>query len=402
MKIAAVRNILEATRRTQSGRLIDATALLLRTLHGNATAEPSRTDASAQHDPTIIDVEAEPAGTAGAGTKSSPNMPGGLSGLLHRAAGPGLQPLPGGSARPLPADRHVPVPDGAQFISATFANQAGSRPYKLYVPSRYCGEPVPLIVMLHGCTQSPDDFAAGTRMNDAAEEHVCLVLYPEQTATANSSKCWNWFQVGDQARGRGEPSLIAGITRAVMRDYAVDPKRIYVAGLSAGGAAAAIMGSTYPDLFAAVGVHSGLACGAAHDLPSAFAAMRQGGAGPAGRPNPKRPETCSTPLPAIVFHGDRDSTVNPLNGDSVVAQSMPKIPLRRSIRKGQVPKGHAYSVTEYADATGAVVLEQWLVHGAGHMWSGGSIAGSYTDPRGPDASREMLRFFLQHPASRPI
>jgi poly(hydroxyalkanoate) depolymerase family esterase len=291
------------------------------------------------------------------------------------------------------------VPDGAQFLAATFSNEAGSRPYKLYVPSGYHpGLPVPLIVMLHGCTQSPDDFAAGTRMNEAAEEHTCLVVYPGQTASANMQKCWNWFSEGDQHRGQGEPSLIAGIARQVMRDYAVDPRRVYVAGLSAGGAAAAIMGDAYPDLFAAIGVHSGLACGAARDMPSAFAAMQGGGVAGITAARPRAPRRM---VPTIVFHGDRDSTVNPRNADAVVAQSAQAAVLSKDVEQGRASGGHAYSRTRSTDAAGRTVIEHWVVHGAGHAWCGGSAAGSYTDPRGPDATREMLRFFLEHPHPAP-
>ncbi|WP_428487886.1 extracellular catalytic domain type 1 short-chain-length polyhydroxyalkanoate depolymerase [Rhodopila sp.] len=280
--------------------------------------------------------------------------------------------------------------DAGQFLSRTFGNQAGSRPYKLYIPSGYHGQPVLLIVMLHGCTQSPDDFAAGTRMNLAAEAQTCLVAYPGQTSAANAQKCWNWFNAGDQRRDGGEPSLIAGITRQIMRDYAVDPARVYVAGLSAGGAAAAIMGHAYPELYAAVGVHSGLACGAARDMQSALAVMRTGGGGPARLAEQRV-------VPAIVFHGQRDTTVNPRNGDAVVAQVVDSTVYTKRQEDGQVPHGHGYSRILYFNAAGAVVVEKWMVQGAGHAWFGGSPAGSYTDPKGPDATQEIMRFFLAHP-----
>jgi poly(hydroxyalkanoate) depolymerase family esterase len=286
-----------------------------------------------------------------------------------------------------------PLPDGASFTTHAFTGEAGSRSYKLYVPGARRDTPPALVVMLHGCTQSPDDFAAGTRMNSFAEEHGFLVAYPAQASTANAQKCWNWFSPGDQQRDRGEPSLIAGITQQVSRDHAVDGRKMYVAGLSAGGAAAAIMGMAYPDLYAAVGVHSGLACGAAQDVPSAFAAMRQGAAGA-----PPRPRSGERLVPTIAFHADRDGTVHPRNGDQVIAQAASAAAegLRTKVERGQVQGGHAFSRTLHLDGQGRAVIEQWLVHGGGHAWSGGSPAGSYTDPRGPDASGEMVRFFLGH------
>jgi poly(hydroxyalkanoate) depolymerase family esterase len=289
----------------------------------------------------------------------------------------------------------IPLPDGAHFQERTYANEAGRRAYKLYIPSCYNGQALPLVVMLHGCTQSPDDFAAGTRMNDLAEVQTFLVAYPAQDQSANVSKCWNWFRPSDQQRDQGEPSLIAGITRQIMRDFPVEPGRVYIAGLSAGGAAAAILGSTYPDLYAAIGVHSGLACGAASDIPSAFVAMRQGRS-PAAE-NSRRYIESGGAVPTIVFHGDRDATVTPLNGDQVIAQATKaSAALRTTVSRGKAPGGISYTRIVQADQSGRSMLEQWVLHGAGHAWSGGSVDGSYTEPRGLNASREMIRFFLNH------
>ena len=295
------------------------------------------------------------------------------------------------------------VEPGALFITGAYTNQAGTRSYKLYVPSRYQGQALPLVVMLHGCKQTPDDFAAGTCMNSVAEEYPCFVVYPAQAAAANQSNCWNWFKTTDQMRDRGEPSLIAGITRQIIGTYCVDARRTYVAGLSAGGAMAAVMGVTYPDLYAAIGVHSGLPYAAARDLPSAFAAMSRGAGAPGRRPHDDSPEAVPRRrvVPAIVFHGDHDTKVHPRNGDQVIAQwtaihGEGATPLQVTVQHGQVPEGHAYTRDVYQDASGRSILEQWRVHGAGHAWSGGSHSGSYTDPRGPDATREMIRFFHEH------
>jgi len=243
--------------------------------------------------------------------------------------------------------------------------------------------------MLHGCTQGPDDFAAGTHMNRLGEERRCFVLYPAQSSSANRSRCWNWFRREDQARDRGEPSIIAGMTREIVQQYRIDSRKVYVAGLSAGGAMAAVMAVTYPELYAAVGIHSGLACGSAHDLPSALAAMR-------GMPAQRGRVGASHATPTIVFHGDHDKTVHPRNGADVLAQSTHHDSgpgAHVSSERGQAAGGHAYTRTVHRDAAGRVLLEHWLVHGGGHAWFGGHPAGSYTDPRGPDASAEMLRFF---------
>jgi len=339
-----------------------------------------------------------PAGIFGLSARSE--LPRAMRALVDRFDRPGPpQRLDRLLASPVARPRSV-LPRGARFEERAFRSEAGGIGYKLFVPSSWRGEPAPLVVMLHGCTQSPDDFAAGTRMNELAEERLFLVAYPGQTQAANPSKCWNWFRAGDQRRDQGEPSLIAGLTRQIIRDFRVDPRRVYVAGLSAGGAAAAIMGSAYPDLYAAVGVHSGLACGAARDMPSAFAAMRQGA--PAARTKRGDPESRRA-VPTIVFHGDGDKTVHPVNADQVIDQVKAERRLAVAVSRGRAPGGIDYTRRVQSDEKENPVLEQWVLHGAGHAWSGGSAAGTFTDPRGPDASREMLRFFLQHanPAIAP-
>ncbi|SAL60242.1 PHB depolymerase family esterase [Caballeronia arvi] len=279
------------------------------------------------------------------------------------------------------------VQDRGHFSMRSYASAAGQRNYKVYVPSHDGSDPLPLIVMLHGCTQDADDFAAGTRMNALAEKHGFIVVYPIQPQGANTSKCWNWFRRGDQQRDQGEPALIAGITREVMASHRVDPNRVFVAGLSAGGAMAAIVAQTYPDLYAAAGVHSGLPVGCAHDLPSALAAMRGGKkARKAGRAGTHDSQTPRCPL--IVFHGDADATVHPANASELVQGFTER-----------ASSGHAGArkhTVRHMTSRAGVDAELWTIHGAPHAWAGGSSSGSYTDPSGPDASAEMVRFFLAH------
>ncbi|MCJ7798846.1 MAG: PHB depolymerase family esterase [Polaromonas sp.] len=326
------RMMAEATRLTRTGKLKEATAAIKAALGGGrATA--------ARHNDQVVAVQARP------------------------------------------VTRDALVPATGQFTGASHTEAAGMRKYKLYVPPRATAKALPLVVMLHGCTQNPDDFAAGTRMNELALERDFLVLYPAQAQTANIQRCWNWFKHNHQQRGRGEPSILAGMTQAVMRQHNIDPQRVYVAGLSAGGAMAAILGDSYPDLFAAVGVHSGLATGAASNVQGALSAMKSGAAAsvPSGR----------TP-PTIVFHGDQDATVHPDNGEQVVGASAGAAEPELAQGRGN---GRAYTRRIYRETGGAVQAEHWAVHGTGHAWSGGSARGSYTDAQGPDASEEMLRFF---------
>lgn len=301
-----------------------------------------------------------------------------------------------------------------KWLSGSVGNPHGARSYKLWVPSGYTGSArVPLVLMLHGCTQTADDFAAGTGMNAVADAHNFLVVYPEQPAEANAARCWNWFLPEHQARDAGEPALLAAVVREVGASYKVDAGRVYVAGISAGGAMAVILAVAYPDLFAGVGVSAGLEYKAATSLPEALAAQAKGG------PDPNRQGQLAYQamlgvkgvarrrgVPVIVFQGTLDVAVAPVNAEQVIGQwaqtndyldddadNNTADAAAEARTSGSVPSGYNFTTSVYHDKSGKPLMEKWVVEGMRHAWSGGSSAGSYTDPKGPNASREMWRFF---------
>lgn len=371
----------EATQLTQAGQLNEATAAIQRALRGATTDS------------------AKPwAGGSAAGGASADASPLVLDGCVFE------------TVAKAPADTETNVrtdtPSGAgEFTSGTHTHGTLTRRFKLYTPPGQSDGPMPLVVMLHGCTQTPDDFAAGTGMNQRAREQGFCVLYPEQAQDANPSLCWNWFEHNHQQRGRGEPALIASMTQAVMQQQRIDPRRVFIAGLSAGGAMAAIVAAAYPEIFAAVGVHSGVPTGAASNVSEAFMVMRSGelsivtrGAGRGAGTATKGAQRPRTTVPTIVFHGDQDTTVHPRNGEQVIAAVMGGSAGGPQVEQGVSARGRRYTrSTRHADH-GRVLTEHWLVHGAGHAWSGGCAKGSYTDGSGPDATREMLRFFFEQRA----
>lgn len=276
------------------------------------------------------------------------------------------------------------LPDGARFDSGTFSCAAGSRDYRLYIPDLKGAPPAGLVMLLHGCKQSPVDFAKGTGMNQLADEHGLILVYPAQSRGANMQSCWNWFRPTDQKRDSGEPAILAGLMQQLQRDHNIPKGRSFVAGLSAGAAMAVVLGQTYADVFDAVGAHSGLPFKAAQDVPSAFAAMGQGATGT---------DTGET-IPTIIFQGNADSTVNAANAQAIAATSAPS---GTELLDDGAVAGRSYNRRTVLAPAGHSVMEEWMIEGLGHAWSGGDQAGSYTDPAGPNASREMLRFFLDLP-----
>ena len=334
-----------------------------------------------------------------------------LTASLPAGAGPttrlpaGDAPAPGPEALPAPKPRQglgavvaglralslplldrAPPPDLPELERRSFEGTAGRRDYRLFVPP---GKPKGLLLMLHGCLQTPEDFAIGTGMTALAATHDLVVVWPEQRDTHNARSCWNWFEPEHQQRGAGEPAILAELVTALIAEFRVPRRRVYVAGLSAGGSMSAILGEAYPELFAAVGVHSGLACGTAHDGRSAIAAMR-------GAPAAARPLTPSEHAPrVIVFQGAGDSVVHPMNADRVAARACALAGVRPS-REGRSSAGeHEIGRFVARRADGSPAVELWMIEGVGHAWSGGRKGASFTDPTGPDASAEMLRFFLE-------
>lgn len=377
-----------ATRLTQSGRLNEATQALQSALRGVAEAGAVPGPAQAWADAGLF---------AAPGARARTGSPWALGGGR--------------------VERDAPPSTGADatrgdFSSGTHTHGALTCRYKLYQPPGQAGKRLSLVVMLHGCTQDPDDFAAGTAMNEQARQQGFFVLYPQQSNGANPSACWNWFEPEHQQRGRGEPALIASLTQAVMKQHGIDPDRVYVAGLSAGGAMAVIVAAAYPELFAAVGVHSGLASGAASNVAEALMVMQSGQVGIVTRAKAGAAALAAKALlhpqgavPTIVFHGDQDQTVHPRNGEQVIAAALSaasgapqaRPPGRVLVEQGVSAQGRRYTRSTQQGDQGQALTEHWLVHGAGHAWSGGNASGSYTDASGPDATIEMLRFFFEHP-----
>jgi poly(hydroxyalkanoate) depolymerase family esterase len=367
-------HMLEALNLIKAGRLTEATALIQRALGSGSPTLQSKPDSSPEVDPmNRLSEVVQPLR------------------LLPLPGARGLQLTQQGSNLPGQTPPAESLGSGV-LLDRTYANHAGARQYKVYVPPECPDQGVMVIVMLHGGTQAVLDYAAGTGMNKLADIHRFVVVYPEQDARANPMRYWNWFRPQDQRAGNGEPGLIAGITEQVISDYHADPHRVFIVGFSAGAAMATVMAATYPDLYAAAGVHSGLPYGTAHDVTSAFALMR-------GENLPPQKDAALR-IPLIVFHGDQDQIVHVVNASRIrqqrlgVAEALTRAE-DVTVTPGQVPGGHGYTRTSYGDEA-QVLFEQWIVHGAGHAWFGGTAGCSYTDPRGPNASAEMVRFFAAH------
>ena len=403
----------EATQMVRNGQLADATRVIQQTLGGAVARHSNSPGSSAKPAHTA----AAPLAPAYAGQPAAGHAP-----LWRRASTQADVEDAVVVDRSAPMAAHAAASNPLAEAPDSFTRVAFAHPgarnnphhYHLYVPpGATANTPMPLVLMLHGCTQNPVDFATGTGMNAAAAPANALVLYPEQPHSANPNGCWNWFRPGDQHRGNGEPALLVAMVQDVMKRHPVDAQRVYVAGLSAGGAMAALLGREYPDVFAAVGVHSGLQAGAAHNVMGALSAMKNG-AKPGAAAHRVADAPALPPPPMIVFHGDADTTVHAHNGEQLVQATLSALAATlggghapvETVHTGQSPHGQAYTRTVYSmvdDAPAAkaspsqVVAEHWVLKGAGHAWAGGHAGGSHTDPRGVSATQEMLRFFAEHP-----
>ena len=308
----------------------------------------------------------------------------------------------------------VPAHAGS-WTSGTVKNASGSLDYKLFVSSTYRKDkPVPLVLMLHGCTQKAEELAAISGFNELADKNSFLVAYPEQSAAANPLRCWNWFDPKHQSRDAGESSLIAAVIQDIRASYTIDQKRTYAVGISAGGAMAVVMGTTYPELFAGLAVIAGMEYKAGLTVQEGLAAMKQGGPDPnqqgilAFQAIQKSPAGSVMRLPLIVFQGTKDPYLNPVNADQLIAQwaqthdylddgkDNDSVNVQSASEKtGVVPNGYRFTKYSYNDSKGHLLLEKWIVEGLGHAWPGSSAANPFADAKGPNASEEILRFFSE-------
>jgi poly(hydroxyalkanoate) depolymerase family esterase len=373
----------------RQSNLVEATALLRNTLSdGDAVAALAERGRRRAPDFPSVD-QAEPTRSATASTTPdfafapAPRAP---LGEILRALRAGRANLP---KAPFAPDERPAYPPDDKFTARSYRGPAGSLNYRLYVPADHATRELALMLMLHGCTQNPEDFALGTQMNALADEFGLVVAYPHQPRAANPSGCWNWFDKRHQHRGSGEPAKLAGLVQSLASEFAIPRERTFVAGLSAGGAMAEVLAATYPDLFDAVGIHSGLPYKAAKDVPSAFAAMKGAAAEPALR------VVGGTECRKIVFHGGADATVDPVNAMRILDQARSgQTNLKQVDLEWQI-EGRRVNQTALQDPAGQPVVELWSVEGGGHAWFGGDSRGSYTQSVGVDASRVMVRFFLK-------
>ncbi|MCW3066878.1 MAG: hypothetical protein JWN32_4050 [Solirubrobacterales bacterium] len=294
------------------------------------------------------------------------------------------------------------------LTSGDYTGAAGNQHYELYIPSTYkAGTAVPLVVALHGCTQTADQFRLLSRWDTLAEAKGFIVVFPQQDPNANQLKCWDFYQDGSMHRSAGEPARIAAVTSMIEQKYSVDPHRVYAAGLSAGGAMASVMAATYPDLFAAIGIGSGCEYAAT----ATCAGYKSADPAQAAQQAYKEMGAHAHPMPFIAFEGDADTTVPPVNADQLVQQwlttddladdgtlngSVPSAPANTT--QGQVQGGRSYTIRTYGNHNHAELAQYWTVHGMNHAWSGGNPSQSYADPSGPDETAAMYAFFASHPA----